>query len=278
MRLLRPDTVRRCFRADKGYHVLSADYDQIELRIAATLAGEQSLIDAAKRGESLHKSGAIKMFGENHTADQYRYMKNLNFGWLFGGGAATLARQTGLLISQTKPLITEYENTFKALSAFKRANQQAVLRTALDGLSYRQYQIMRKRLYDYRYGTPQYQGQREAINRFLANKMGYVVTPSGRRLWVEAHKAYKATNYIVQETARHLFCIGFLRVMNDSELEPTVLLPIHDELLGQARISKAEHIAQRYGEVMSQTFQGTPITASGKVYGPTWGHGYVEKE
>jgi DNA polymerase-1 len=71
---------------------------------------------------------------------------------------------------------------------------------------------------------------------------------------------------------------ALLDVMNDPELEPTVLLPVHDELLGQAPIDEAEYIAQRYGKVMSREFMGVPITATGKVYGKSWGHGYIRKD
>jgi hypothetical protein len=65
--------------------------------------------------------------------------------------------------------------------------------------------------------------------------------------------------------------------MDDPELEPTVLLPIHDEILGMAKKDKAEYVARRYGEVMTCRYRGVLISASGKVYGKSWGHGYISK-
>lgn len=278
MRLLASDTVRRCFVADPGYAILSADFDQIELRVLAALAGEQVLIDAAKKGESLHKTAALRLWGEGYTPDQYRYTKNVNFGWAFGGGAPTLSEQTGLPMADCAAIIRDYENQFPALRAYKRRMQEEILNQVLSSSEKRAYRELKSRMYNIRADTPQGKQARYAINimikRLLYGKIAYTVLPSGRRLIVEAEKAYRVVNYQVQGTAADIFKEAFLDVMADAELAPTVLLPIHDELLGQARKSKAEYIAQRYGEVMSREFRGVPITATGKVYGASWGHGY----
>src|SRR3990172_5390746 len=120
MRLLSADTIRRCLIADPGYAILSSDFDQIELRVLAALAGEKVLIDAAKRGESLHKTAALRLWGEGYNPDQYRYTKNVNFGWAFGGGAPTLSEQTGLPIADCAAIIHDYETQFPALRAYKK--------------------------------------------------------------------------------------------------------------------------------------------------------------
>src|SRR3982751_4053941 len=98
MKLLSAAAVRRCLIADDGMSMFSADFDQIEMRVAAAFAGETVMIEAAKRGESLHKTAALQLWGPGYTPDQYRYTKNVNFGWLFGGGAYTLSRQAGIPI------------------------------------------------------------------------------------------------------------------------------------------------------------------------------------
>lgn len=278
MKLLSPDTIRRCFVADPGYLMLTADFDQIELRVAAGLSGETVLIEAAKRGDSLHKTAAVSLFGEGYTGDQYRYTKNVNFGWLFGGGPKTLSQQAGIPFAQAQNIIKEYEKTFAALSAYKRQKQNEVLRSALSNDEYKAYQLLRNRLRYLREDTVDGRRARYAlqiqIDRLMWRKIAYVTTPFGRRLIVDAAKSYTVVNYIVQSTAADLMKAAMLDVMADPELEPTVLLPIHDELLGQAPKSKAQRIAERYGEVMSRDFMGVPITASGKVYGKSWGHGY----
>jgi len=281
VKLLSSYAIRRCLVADDGYAMISADFDQIELRVAAGLAGEQSLIDAAKRGESLHKVAAVKLFGEDYTPDQYRYTKNVNFGWLYGGGPKTLSEQAGITYAAAAKIIGEYQNEFPALTAYKRHVQDGVLRQALSGIEYKIYRNLQGRMYSYRADTNEGKGARRVIqieiDRLLYRKHGYVTTTMGRRLIVDAAKAYTATNYRVQSDSRDIMAQAMLDVMDDPELEPTVLLPIHDELLGQAPTEQAEYFAGRYGEVMSREFKGVPLNASGKVYGKSWGHGYRGK-
>jgi DNA polymerase-1 len=281
MKLLSADTIRRCLIADPGQVILSADFDQIELRIAAAFAGEQILIDAAKRGDHLIKASAVQLWGEDYNPDQYRYTKNVTYGWLFGGGAKTLSEQTGLPIGECQKMTTEYGNTFTALSAYKRSQTQKIIDMALTPAERKAYRELRNRMRYLRDDTAEGRRARWAlqiqIDRLMHGKIGYVTTPFGRRLIVEASKAYTVLNYKVQSTARDLMATALLDVLDDPELEPTVLLPIHDEILGQAPRRKAERIAQRYGEVMSRDFMGVPITASGKVYGKSWGHGYAKE-
>lgn len=258
--------------------IISADYDQIELRLAAALAGETTLIEAAKRNESLHKVAAIKLFGVGYTPDQYRYTKNVNFGWLYGGGPKTLSEQAGIPYADAQKIIREYQESFPSLTRYKRKMQESVLRSALSPQEYRAYRSLLQRMWAFRSDTKDGRKARAQIQNEIEymcyNRVGYITTPTGRRVLVDARKPYTATNYVVQSFAADVFKQGLLDVMDDPELEPTVLLPIHDELLGQARRSKAERIARRYGEVMSTEFNGVPISATGKVYGKSWGHGY----
>lgn len=279
MKLLSSAVIRRCLVADRGKVILSADFNQIEFRIAAALAGEQSLIEAAKRGEHLIKASAVKLFGADYNADQYRYTKNVVYGWLFGGGAGTLSEQAGIPFAMAQKSIQEFQDAFPALTAYKRREQDAILRNALSSAEYRAYKMLRGRMYALRYDTKEGRAARAAlqveISRLLYRKIGYAETPFGRRLIVDAEKSYTVVNYKIQSTAADLMKQALLDVMDDPELEPTVLLPVHDEILGQAFKDEAEHIASRYGKVMSREFMGVPISASGKVYGMSWGHGYM---
>lgn len=278
MKLLASETIRRCFIADPGMAIFSADFDQVELRVAAGYAQERSMIEAAKRGESLHKLAAAELFGIDYTPDQYKYAKNINFTWVFGGGAEKMARQYEITMAQAMDLMRRYESAFPALVAFKKREQEQILRTALTSREYQAYRMLRSRMFNFRNDTKEGRTQRAAIGweikRLCYRKHGYATTPFGRRLIVDAEKPYTVVNYKVQSTAADIMKGALLRVMADPELEPYALLPIHDEILGQAPRRLAERIAQRYGEVMSTTFEGVPITATGKVYGKSWGHGY----
>lgn len=278
MKLLSAATIRRCLIADPGMLIISSDFDQIEWRVIAALSGEQSMIDAAKRGESIHKLAAVRLFGEDYTPDQYKRTKNINFTWAFGGGPGKMARQYGIPYAEAAKLVKDYGEAFPALVAFKRREQEAVLRSALSSNEYRTYKALLGRMFHFRGDTNEGRMQRAVIasemDRMCRGRIGYITTAFGRRLPVDALKPYTVVNYKVQSTAADIMKNQLLRVMADPELEPTVLLPIHDEILGQAPKAEAEYFAQRYSEVMSTEFMGVPITAGGKVYGKSWGHGY----
>lgn len=279
MKLLSSAAVRRIIAAPRGWAILSADFDQIELRIAAAMAGETALIEAAERGESLHKIAAVKLFGKDYTPDQYRYTKNVNFGWLFGGGAWTLSQQAGISLAAATEIRSQYEKEFPKLATFKRREQQRVLYEALSPDQYRYVRQLQGQMFALREDTKEGRRARkvlsERIENMLRGKTAVVTTDFGRRLIVDAIKAYSVVNYKIQSTARDIMGSALIDVMDDPELEPTVLLPIHDEFLGMARESMAEYIARRYGEVMTRRYRGTLISASGKVYGKSWGHGYI---
>lgn len=281
MKLLGPATVRRCFIADPGMSIFTADYDQIELRVIAGLAGEQSMIDAAKRGESLHKLAATRLFGEDYSPDQYTSSKNINFTFAFGGSAGTMTERYGIPYAEAVKLVADYKQSFPALTSFARREQEAILRSALSSEEYKIYKILLQRMFAFRNDTQEGKAARKAvqleIKRLCYRKIGYATTPFGRRLIVDAEKPYTVVNYKVQSSAADIMKRGLLDLRKDPELWPTVLLVIHDEALGQGPKKKAQYLADRYAEVMTTEFMGVPITASGKVYGRSWGHGYLQK-
>jgi DNA polymerase I len=104
-----------------------------------------------------------------------------------------------------------------------------------------------------------------------------VVTPIGRRLPLDPERLYACTNYMVQSTARDLLAKAIVRVF-EAGLGDFLLLPVHDELLGQAPAADAEAVVKEIGTVMASTFQGVEITTSPKVLGLSWGAGYGAPE
>lgn len=280
MRLLSAAAIRRCLVADPGHVIFTADFDQVEMRIAAALAGETSMIEAAKRGESLHLTAANRLFGIDHLPRQYKLSKNINFTWLFAGGPATVAKRYEIPHEEAAHLFKDYEEAFPALTRFKRQRTQAIIQSALSSSEYKAFRSLRSQMYDYDPKTTAGKEGRARIQaelkRLCYGKIGWVETSYGRRIPVDVLKAYAAINYEIQSTARDLLAEALIDVMDDVECEPTVLLTIHDEILGQARKDEAEYFARRFEEIMTREFMGIPITAEGKVYGKSWGHGYVK--
>ena len=130
--------IRRAFIASEGRQFLSADYSQIELRLVADFAGEQTMIEAFREGKDIHAITASRIYGvplEEVTADQRRHAKTANFGILYGISAFGLASRLGISRAAAKELIDGYFATFPAIRdymdrAVEDARRDGVVRTA----------------------------------------------------------------------------------------------------------------------------------------------------
>lgn len=106
-----------------------------------------------------------------------------------------------------------------------------------------------------------------------AERRGFIVTRTGRRLPVDRDRSYSALNYAVQSAARDVFAESLLRVA-DAGFAEHLLLPVHDELVCQAPAALAEEVMEAVRTAMCTTLDGVAILAEGSVYGTSWGHGY----
>ncbi|MDQ7822047.1 MAG: DNA polymerase [Candidatus Eremiobacteraeota bacterium] len=83
-----PRDLRRFFNAAPGHKLVVADYSQIELRIAAEVAGEQNMLEAFRKGEDLHRLTAQMITGRRDVTKEARQIaKACNFGLLYGMSA-----------------------------------------------------------------------------------------------------------------------------------------------------------------------------------------------
>ena len=88
--------IRDCLIADEGMVIIAADYDQIEVRVMAYLAGEDAIISAIKEGVDVHSSVAESLYGSRFTPNQRSLAKGAVFAKLYGASPKRLAAQTGV--------------------------------------------------------------------------------------------------------------------------------------------------------------------------------------
>lgn len=103
--------IRKAFVARRGYQLLAADYSQIELRLAAHMAKDQEFIQAFKDGADVHRRTAAAVWNleeEKVTKEQRAAAKAVNFGILYGIGARSLSRGTGMHFEEAKQFIDRY--------------------------------------------------------------------------------------------------------------------------------------------------------------------------
>jgi DNA polymerase-1 len=113
--------IRRAFIAEPGYHILAADYSQIELRIMAHLSGDERLLAAFASGQDIHRATAAEVMGippDQVTADQRRSAKAINFGLIYGMSAFGLARQLGIERGAAQDYVDLYFNRYPGVRTF----------------------------------------------------------------------------------------------------------------------------------------------------------------
>ena len=115
--------IRGAFIAKPNHVLISADYSQIELRIAAHLSNESLMIEAFKNNADIHKNTAAKIFKvklEDVTSEQRSLAKTINFGILYGLGSVGLAQRVNISRLQAKQFIDDYFAAFPKLLEWRK--------------------------------------------------------------------------------------------------------------------------------------------------------------
>jgi DNA polymerase-1 len=103
--------IRTAFVAERGNALVSADYSQFELRLAAALSGDKNMIDAFNRDADIHTETAVQLYdiaAEKVTKAQRSSVKEVNFGIMYGLGAHALSERTGMTFAEAKAFIERY--------------------------------------------------------------------------------------------------------------------------------------------------------------------------
>ena len=110
--------IRAAFVAAPGHRLVSADYSQIELRVLAHLSGDRALIDAFAAGEDIHARTAAEVFADRPPAEGRRLAKVMNYGIVYGMGAARAAREIGVSQAEAAAYIDRYLGRYPGVRAF----------------------------------------------------------------------------------------------------------------------------------------------------------------
>lgn len=129
--------IREGFVAKKGNLLVSADYSQFELRLAAVLANDKPLIETFEKDLDIHAKTASEVFGvpiDEVSKDQRRVAKIINFSVLYGVGAHNLSGTIGVGFYEAKKYIEEYFNAHKPIQelmddTLKKAQDEGFVET-----------------------------------------------------------------------------------------------------------------------------------------------------
>jgi DNA polymerase-1 len=209
--------IRQAFIAQNDdYQILSADYSQIELRLIASLSGDETMIEAFRQGQDIHSITASKVLGipfEEVTKEQRSNAKVVNFGIIYGVSAFGLSQQSTLNMSESKEMIANYFRTYPKIKAY------------MDN------------------------------NIALGREHGFVETIMGRRRYLKdinsrnqmMRGVYEriAINAPVQGSAADLIKMAMIQLQAEikkRELKSFMTIQVHDELLFEVHQSEIEEM------------------------------------
>jgi DNA polymerase I len=118
IRTKRGREIRKAFVPEAGFRMLAADYSQVELRVIASISGDENMIQAFRDGEDIHARTAKEIFGldslDDVTGNHRRKAKEVNFGIPYGVSAYGLASRLGISNEEGKQMIDQYFARFPA--------------------------------------------------------------------------------------------------------------------------------------------------------------------
>lgn len=113
--------IRRAFIADKGYKLVSFDYSQIELRLAAHMSGDKKMIEAFKNNVDIHSATAAEINEvalQDVTRSMRREAKAINFGILYGQGPHGLSQTADIPYERAKKFIEHYFQSYPGIKDY----------------------------------------------------------------------------------------------------------------------------------------------------------------
>ncbi|AKP63567.1 DNA polymerase I [Levilactobacillus koreensis JCM 16448] len=226
-----------------GWQIFSSDYSQIELRVLAHMSHDANMQEAFREGEDIHAATARRIFrmgpDEEVTPNIRRQAKAVNFGIVYGISDFGLSQNIGISRKQAKNFIDTYFEEYPGVKAYtERMVQQA-------------------------------------------HELGYVETIAHRRRYLpdinsrnfnqRSFAERTAMNTPIQGSAADIIKIAMIR-MEDAikDMQATMLLQVHDELIFEAPAEEIETLAKLVPSVMDSAIDlEIPLKVESH-YGPTW--------
>ena len=223
--------IRETFEAEKGYQLVSADYSQIDLRVAAHLSGDQRLIEIFQRGKDVHRATAawVNNIPEEEVSEKQRSeAKSLNFGILYGMGLYGFIRDSGVSKERAEFFISQYMKNFPKLKEYLEKTKK------------------------------------------FARQHGFVETEMGRRRYISNIKAANfklksaaermAVNLPIQGLAADIMKLAMLALYREiqEQYDPTkvrMILQVHDELIFEVKKELVENFSKIAKKIMEGVYR-----------------------
>lgn len=231
--------IRKAFVArGEGWSLISADYSQIELRIIASISGDENMINAFVDNKDIHTATAAKVYNveeKDVTFEMRRAAKAVNFGIIYGQSAFGLAENLSISRTEAKTIIDNYFLQYPSIKKYMDTS----------------------------------------IN--FAREHGYVQTLKGRKRYlrditsanqtVRGYAERNAINMPIQGTAADMIKLAMINVyknLQKEQLRTKMILQVHDELIFDVpndELERAKAIIKESMESAMELPHGVPVQA-----------------
>ncbi|MBO0461968.1 DNA polymerase I [Enterococcus sp. DIV1298c] len=230
---------------DKDWLIYSSDYSQIELRVLAHISDDEHLKAAFLEGQDIHSSTAMRVFGiekaEDVTPNMRRQAKAVNFGIVYGISDYGLSQNLGITRKAAQQYIDTYFEKYPGVKEY----MERIVREAKD----------------------------QGFVETLYHRRRYLPDINSRNYNIRSFAERTAINTPIQGSAADILKIAMIELdkrLKESNLQATMLLQVHDELVFEVPESELEMLDKLVSEVMEQavTLHVPLITDSS--WGKTW--------
>ncbi len=238
-------TIRKCFVAPEGFKLVSFDYSQMELKIAASLANDKKLIKFFKEGKDIHKMTAVEILNipEEKVTEKMRDLaKRLNFGVLYGMGAGSLAEIVKIPLKEAQNFIREYFKKFKGIAEFEKKSVKTV--------------------------------KEKGFSKTIFGRKRMLPEIKSRDLRIRSSAERMAKNLPIQGSSADIMKMAMIKINKQLAInneQCRMVLQIHDELLFEIKEEKVLKIAKEIKKIMESVVElKVPLEVEIKI-GDNWG-------
>jgi DNA polymerase-1 len=210
--------IRKTIIPEEEQEFFSADYSQIELRVMASMSGDENMIEAFTSDADIHAATSAKIFHkpiEEVTKDERAKAKRANFGIIYGISVFGLAQNMGIDRAEAKALIDGYFETFPGVQKFMEESKKRV--------------------------------SEKGYAETLYHRRRYLPDINSHNGTVRAVAERNAINAPIQGTAADIIKIAMIRIykrFKEENIKSKMILQVHDELNFSVLPEEKFHVKQ----------------------------------
>ncbi len=228
--------IREAFIAEEGHILISVDYSQVELRLAAEMAGVEALQQAFKDDVDIHRLTASRVFDvplDDVTPEIRRQAKAVNFGIIYGISGFGLAKQLGCPVGEASTFIKKYLARFHEIESYMDDTKE--------------------------------EAKRDGFVKTLYGRKCYIPGIQDKNQMRVRGAERQAINAPLQGTAADIMKIAMGRMeksLNDANLSAKMLLQVHDELIFEVKTDEKDKTKEIIRHCMEESFKINGIDIS----------------